>query len=286
MNQRIHSLATATTLSRSASGLGRTTSPPVFTSPFALPSAYYSAATYKTPTTFTFTPSVQASIPFSTSTSTSTSTTTTSNTTKKKRHIMSTRISKVLATNDSTRWIKLYELKYTDPNGVERRWESAERTTRKGEVDAVAIFPLIKTPGQPVQTILVSQYRPPIDAVVVELPAGLVDAGETPEMAAIRELHEETGYRGTVIKTTPVMVSDPGMSNANMRLVVLDIDMTLPDNQNAVPKLEDGEFIERTVVPVKGLMKTLEEYKSKGFEIDARLAHLAEGLELSTSLSL
>lgn len=55
------------------------------------------------------------------------------------------------------------------------------------------------------EIILQKQYRPPIDKVVIEVPAGLVDAGETAEQAAVRELKEETGYVGKVTETTPVM---------------------------------------------------------------------------------
>jgi 8-oxo-dGTP pyrophosphatase MutT (NUDIX family) len=45
-----------------------------------------------------------------------------------------------------------------------------------------------------------------------ELPAGLIDEGETPEQAAIRELEEETGFKASsVIESTPVIVSDPGI---------------------------------------------------------------------------
>ena len=53
--------------------------------------------------------------------------------------------------------------------------------------------------------ILQKQYRPPIDKVVIEVPAGLIDPGETAEQAAVRELKEETGYVGEVTESTPIM---------------------------------------------------------------------------------
>lgn len=43
--------------------------------------------------------------------------------------------------------------------------------------------------------LLVRQYRYPLHGELLELPAGKIDAGETPEECAARELREETGYR-------------------------------------------------------------------------------------------
>lgn len=55
------------------------------------------------------------------------------------------------------------------------------------------------------ELLLQKQYRPPINKVVIEVPAGLIDVGETPEQCAVRELLEETGYVGVAEQTSPVM---------------------------------------------------------------------------------
>lgn len=55
--------------------------------------------------------------------------------------------------------------------------------------------------------MLIRQFRPPINAICIEIPAGLVDEGETPEQAAIRELKEETGYVGEVSMSTPIILN-------------------------------------------------------------------------------
>lgn len=46
------------------------------------------------------------------------------------------------------------------------------------------------------EVVLVRQYRHGAEALSLEIPGGLVDPGEDPLAAGLRELEEETGYRG------------------------------------------------------------------------------------------
>jgi len=55
------------------------------------------------------------------------------------------------------------------------------------------------------EVVLQKQYRPPTDKITIEVPAGLIDAGETAEQCAVRELREETGYVGTAVETSTIM---------------------------------------------------------------------------------
>lgn len=90
-------------------------------------------------------------------------------------------------------------------------WESL-LSSKSRQVSYLRVQPIAEVFGRLMiltvvgpEILLQKQFRPPLDKVVIEVPAGLVDAGETAEEAAVRELKEETGYVGTVSETSPVM---------------------------------------------------------------------------------
>jgi ADP-ribose diphosphatase len=179
---------------------------------------------------------------------------------------------------DEAKWIEFQKIEWTDQNGHSRAWEAASRKTRGSTgVDAVAIAPILLHPSQPPSTMIILQYRPPVDATCVEFPAGLVDANETVEEAALRELKEETGYSGRIIDVSPVIANDPGMSTSNMQFAIVEVQLKegepMPEQH-----LDEGESIERIVVPLSKLFDKVTQFSNEGKIVDARLYHWAAGV--------
>lgn len=61
--------------------------------------------------------------------------------------------------------------------------------------------------------ILVKQYRYGPGKVLLELPAGKIDPGESPESTALRELEEETGYQAEELVPLTTSYPTPGYNN-------------------------------------------------------------------------
>jgi len=195
----------------------------------------------------------------------------------------------------STRWVALKTLTYTDAKNVERKWDMAERTTKKSmdKADASVIIPILKSvKSSTLETILIEQYRPPLNGFSVEFPAGLIDEGETPQQAAVRELKEETGYVGTADDSFPsnVLCMSPGLTNEMVSIVVVNVDLDAPENQNPKQELEGGEDITLKRVPLLKMLKSMQDAGQNGLSKEmsmpvAMLYGFAMGVELGLKCS-
>ena len=96
------------------------------------------------------------------------------------------------------------------------KWESCERTHGQG----MAVIVIAVTPDDAV--LFVEQYRVPLGARTIEMPAGLVGddhSHDTLESAAHRELIEETGWQPGHVEVLLIGPTSAGMSNERIAFV-------------------------------------------------------------------
>ena len=100
------------------------------------------------------------------------------------------------------RYLNFYQMDATFKNGTQAPYYMASRNpdpqalkavTHENPADGVVIYGVYG--GD--RLVLIRQFRFPVNDYVYEFPAGLVDPGESPAAAAVREMYEETGLTFT-----------------------------------------------------------------------------------------
>ena len=167
---------------------------------------------------------------------------------------------------------------------IETRWEGRFITVRQqGTWEYVsrsrgihaAVILAIDEGDDGRHVILVEQYRVPLKVQCLELPAGLVGddrAGEAAEIAAERELEEETGYRAAHWRTVGEFYSSPGMVSESFTLLIAT-GLTRVGEGGGV----DGEDIIVHRVPLAGIADFVATKRAEGCGIDVRVAMLLAG---------
>jgi ADP-ribose pyrophosphatase len=115
--------------------------------------------------------------------------------------------------NDQTRVV--YEGKWLRLC-VRGQWEFAERTNEGG----LAVIIVAATPDRKI--LFVEQHRVPVGGRTIEMPAGIVGdihAGESLELAAERELLEETGWQAANVELMMIGPTSAGMSYERVAFV-------------------------------------------------------------------
>jgi ADP-ribose pyrophosphatase len=142
-------------------------------------------------------------------------------------------------------------------------WEFADRVVGTGAVCIVAVD------GEHI--ILIEEFRRPVQATVISLPAGLVDLPESGKIqetaieAALRELREETGYTARRIEEVASGPISAGMTTERVTFVVAQ------DLVAGVQMPAGDEDIKVHRVALKQLPQRLAEFAARGFEIDPKI---------------
>lgn len=124
--------------------------------------------------------------------------------------------------------------------------------------ETIAVLPILPDG----RIVFVRQFRKAAERVLLEVPAGGIDEGETPEEAVRREMKEETGYGVGSLQRLCAFYTSPGFTTEFMYLFRAtnltpgeptestdQIEVVLLDRETALQQVRDGEIADaKTIV--------------------------------------
>lgn len=117
------------------------------------------------------------------------------------------------------------------------------RRSRREIVEARGAVAIVALDGDG-NLLLVRQFRKPVEREIWEIPAGTLEAGESPLDCARRELAEETGCQAAVLQPLVSFYTSPGFCDEEMHLF-------MAQQLSAIPqRLEEDETLEVSKVPL------------------------------------
>ncbi|WP_431029608.1 NUDIX domain-containing protein [Lysinibacillus sp. LZ02] len=134
---------------------------------------------------------------------------------------------------------KVISLKVDDvtlPNGETSK---REIVNHPGAVAVIAIT-------EEGKLVVVEQYRKALERSIIEIPAGKLEPGELPEVTAVRELEEETGYGCKELTYLQSFATSPGFADEIIHLFVAR-GLYQIENRAAMDEDEFVELMEITV---------------------------------------
>ncbi|MDI2588444.1 NUDIX hydrolase [Psychrobacillus sp. NEAU-3TGS] len=101
---------------------------------------------------------------------------------------------------------------------------------------AVAVIALT----QDKKIILVEQYRKALERSIIEIPAGKIEPNEAPEVTALRELEEETGYTTNKLQYIQSFATSPGFADEIIHIYLAENIVELEEKVD----MDEDEFVE------------------------------------------
>jgi len=103
------------------------------------------------------------------------------------------------------------------------------------------------------QVLMVRQYRHGLGVISTELPGGVIDEGETPAEAILRELMEETGYEFRSIEAIGSVAPNPATSTNMMHMFVAKGGVKV--REQSLDETEDVEVLLLSIDELKDLLR-------------------------------
>ncbi|MHC3439173.1 NUDIX hydrolase [Natrialbaceae archaeon A-gly3] len=147
------------------------------------------------------------------------------------------------------------------PDGTEKRYYWADLPT------AVVVVARVED-----ELLFVEQYRPTIRETNLELPAGIVESGESYTTAAARELEEETGFR----PSSTALIQEYAVATGVLRhqRAIVYAEGLEPGERD----LDSNEFLEVKTVPIEEALDRAREEPANDATINGLLLAKEDGL--------
>lgn len=142
-------------------------------------------------------------------------------------------------------------------------------TKRFSLIDAVDWVNVIAVTSDD-QVVLIRQYRPGVDDVVIEIPGGMVDPGEDALAAAKRELLEETGFTATSWRALGVTAPNPAIQGNRLHSF-----LATGASATHAQRLEGSEVIAVETAPLADVTAMLRDGRIDHALVVAAFGHLA-----------
>lgn len=119
------------------------------------------------------------------------------------------------------------------------------------------------------QVVVNSEYRAGVNQESIALPAGLINAHESPLAAAPRELSEETGYVAHNLQVLTTVTSSEGFTDERVTLVLAHIDA----NERVATHFDADEFVNSQLVPLADLITLIKQGKVQSAQTVAAVSY-------------